>query len=70
MEKLIILNLLTENLLGFFIGITSSFLVWFLTSKVISPKIIFSENISKTEPSYAKYPVYKFRIRNMADEIL
>jgi hypothetical protein len=57
-------ELLLGGIIGLLTGIIASITVWFVTTKIIVPRIDFSEHISKTKPLYLDRPKYRFRMRN------
>ncbi len=53
-----------ELILGFLLGSFSSWLIWIINEKLISPKITVSENIIRQNVSYNKNKIYKVKIYN------
>lgn len=56
------IDLIISNLIGFLIGVTSSFLVWYYLFRVLVPRIVFSEKISKIKREDPP-PKYNYRIK-------
>lgn len=53
-----------NNLIGFGLGVLASWIVWFVVSRCIVPRIEFSKYLSRTQPNYQDNPLYRFRLRN------